>query len=332
VDNLYSGNLAQLCPVGAITDVDFRFQTRSWFLEEEESICPLCSRGCRIAVQSHRGFSRFQLPKRVYRIKAVDNPAVNGPWICDLGRYGYSYLDSARISRIESRDGAQSDWSSAVAWLRERILRLKHRNRSDRISILLNSWLTNEEFFLAKKIFRDELGITQTFFADPAPGEGDNLLLTAERSPNRRGALELGWEPRPIDMDVLSQRTDLLLVFGPYFEAGFSLSDIAGCLENIENTVLCTPCQGELNSLVDLVLPTVYIAEKSGSVTNVDGIVQHFPAALPVLGQARAEWSLLKDLGKELALNFKYYSLLDTPENVYREMISEIPFFEKNGE
>ena len=332
VDNNYSGNLAQLCPVGAITDTDFRFQTRSWFLEEGESICPLCSRGCRIAVQSHRGFSRFQLPKRVYRIRAVDNPAVNGPWICDLGRYGYGYLDSGRVSRIAGPAGDRSDWEQAVVWLSETILRLKHRNRADRISVLLNTWLTNEELFLAKKIFHDGLGVTQIFFADPDPGEGDDLLLTPERSPNRRGALEIGFEYRPVDMEVLDQKTDLLLVFGPYFEAGSTLSDIAGCLENIGNSVLLTPCQGELNSLVDLVLPTAYTAEKSGSLTNVDGIVQHFPAALPILGEGRAEWSLLKDLGKELALDFKYYSQLDSPEDVHREMIGEIPFFEKNGE
>lgn len=332
VDNPYSGNLAQLCPVGAITDTDFRFQTRSWFLEEEESICPLCSRGCRIAVQFHRGFSRFRLPKRVYRIKAVDNPKVNGPWICDMGRYGYGYLDEGRLSRISGREGDKFEWAEAISWLSSKILRLKHRNRAGRISVLLHTWLTNEELFLAKKIFRDDLGITQIFFADPAPGEGDDLLLTEERSPNLRGAQELGFEPRPVDMDFLSQSTDLLLVFGPYFEAGSSLSDISKCLETIQNTALFTPCQGELNALADLTLPTAYIAEKSGSLTNISGIVQHFPAALPPLEQGRAEWSLLRDLGKELALNFQFYSQLNTPEDIRREMIDQIPFFEKNGE
>ncbi|NOR14200.1 MAG: 2Fe-2S iron-sulfur cluster binding domain-containing protein, partial [Candidatus Aminicenantes bacterium] len=86
VDNNYSGNLAQICPVGAITDKDFRFQTRSWFLAEADSICPLCSRGCSIQIGYHPGFSRFSLPKRVYRIKAKTNETVNGYWICDLGR------------------------------------------------------------------------------------------------------------------------------------------------------------------------------------------------------------------------------------------------------
>ena len=68
VDNNYSGNLAEICPVGAITDSDFRFKTRNWFLEEGESICPLCSRGCNIFIESHKGFARFPVPKRVFHL------------------------------------------------------------------------------------------------------------------------------------------------------------------------------------------------------------------------------------------------------------------------
>jgi NADH-quinone oxidoreductase subunit G len=86
VDNNYSGNLAEICPVGAITDRDFRFKTRNWFLKSEPSICPLCSRGCNIFVESHQGFSRFQLPKRVYRIRSREKEKINGYWLCEVGR------------------------------------------------------------------------------------------------------------------------------------------------------------------------------------------------------------------------------------------------------
>ena len=332
VDNNYSGNLAQLCPVGAITDTDFRFQTRSWFLEAGESICPLCSRGCRITIQAHRGFARFKLPKRVYRVQAVDDPRVNGPWICDKGRYGYSYLDENRATRILKKGESSPDWQEAIDWLSASILRLKHRNRLERVSVVLSSRLSNEELFLAKKLFKDDLGVGRVFFADAQPEEGDDMLLTPDRVPNTRGAQELGWEAVPVDMEALNRETDLLLMFGPDFENAHSLSDILGCFEQIETTVLLTPFDGLLSSQVDLLLPTTPVAEKAGSLTNIDGVLRNFQPALPALGHSRAEWSLLIDLGKALDLRFQYYSRLSSPEAVFQEMTGEIPFFEKNVE
>jgi NADH-quinone oxidoreductase subunit G len=332
VDNNYSGNLAQLCPVGAITDTDFRFQTRSWFLEEGASICPLCSRGCGITIQSHRGFARFELPKRVYRIKAINNPKVNGPWICDLGRYGYGYLDEGRARRILQKGEPVSGWQEAIAWLSGRILQLKNDDRMDRVSVILSSRLSNEELFLAKKMFQEDLGVSRIFFTDPPPEVGDKMLLTVERTSNKKGAEEIGWELAPVDLGTLQREADMLLIFGSDFETAHSLTDILGCLEQIETTVLLTSHEGELNDRVDLLLPVTPIAEKAGSLTNIDGIVQSFEPALPALGSSRAEWSLLVDLGKELDLKYRYYSNFLSPVVVFQEMTGEIPFFEKNGE
>jgi len=74
LDNNYSGNLAEICPVGAITDLDFRFKSRTWFMESAPSLCPLCSRGCNIYIDHHPGYAKFEIPKRIYRIKARENP------------------------------------------------------------------------------------------------------------------------------------------------------------------------------------------------------------------------------------------------------------------
>lgn len=332
IDHNYSGNLAQICPVGAITDRDFRFKTRSWFLEEGESVCQLCSRGCGISVNSHRGFSRFELPQRVYRIRARHNPHVNGDWICDIGRYGYAYLDADRCRAIKPPSGQEFGWGESVAWLKDKIRRLKDHDQTERIGVILNSGLTNEELFLAKKIFRDDLGAGQVFFSDPPSGEGDDLLLTAERSPNRRGAEEIGWDIKPVDLEALSRNTGLLIIFGPYFVSSHDRSGISSCLEAIETKVLLTPRSGALDEMMDMVLPTVYWAEKAGSSTNIDGIVQSFQPALPPPGEGRAEWHLLSDLGRELDINYRYYQSFSSPENIFRAMTGEIPFFEKNGE
>jgi len=330
VDNNYSGNLAQICPVGAITDKDFRFQTRSWFLGEAESVCPLCSRGCNILIGYHPGFSRFSLPKRVYRIKAKTNEEVNGYWICDLGRYGYSYLDENRADALKS-PGSQSriQWDAALTLLTEKIKRLYYMKKTSRITVILNSMLTNEDLYLAKMIFQADLADVNIFFADPKTESGDDHLLTAERTPNRKGALELGFDPKPIDMDILSSHTDLLIIFGTHILENHTVSDLANAMDNIAAKFILTPHTSDLDPLVDLVMPSALIAEKSGSLTNTDGLIQSFEAALSPPGAARPEWEILVDLGKELAINFKFYGQLSTSAKIRREIGKETPFFGK---
>ncbi len=330
VDNNYSGNLAQICPVGAITDKDFRFQTRSWFLEEAESICPLCSRGCSIQIGYHPGFSRFSLPKRVYRIRAKTNETVNGYWICDLGRYGYRYLDENRATNLKARDSqSRIQWDAAVTLLSEKIKRLYYMKRTSRITVILNSALTNEELYLAGKIFQKDLTDVNIFFADAAPESGDDVLLTSERTPNRRGALELGFDLKPVDMDILSSQTDLVIIFGTHILETHSLSDLSNAMENIPAKFVLAPHTSDLDPMVDMVLPSTHIAEKAGSLTNIDGLVQSFQSALHPLGESQAEWQVLVDLGKELAINFKFYGQFSNPKNINREMGKEVPFFGK---
>jgi NADH-quinone oxidoreductase subunit G len=330
IDNNYSGNLAQICPVGAITDKDFRFQTRSWFLNEGESICTLCSRGCSILIGSHPGFSRFPLPKRVYRVKANHNEDVNGYWICDLGRYGYGYLDENRATQLKAKESqSRLEWEAALTLFTEKIKRLYYMKKTGRISVILNSTLSNEELYLARKIFQDDLSDVNIFFADPAAEAGDELLLTAERTSNRRGANELGFELKPVDMETLSAHTDLLVIFGANILANHTLSDLANALTNIPAKFVISPQNSELDAMVDLVLPSAYIAEKTGSLTNVDGLVQSFEPALELMGQGRPEWKILVDLGKELAINFKFYGQFSNPADIRRSMEKEFPFFGK---
>jgi len=333
VDNNYSGNLAEICPVGAITDSDFRFKTRSWFLKQGESICPLCSRGCNTIIESHKGFTHFQVPKRVYRIKSRENNDINGYWICDFGRYGYSYLDDKRLDRIIVNNGKEAlTWEKAIAFLAEKIKRLHYVKKTSRLVVVLNTWLSNEELFLLKKIFKNDLSVEKIYFIDPADGEDDDFLLTSERSPNRRGAQEIGFDLKPLDREALMEKADLLLIFGQFISDRFNLTEIKAALENIETKIYFATHSDELNSLVDIVLPTTLIPEKEGSLTNVDGIVQKFLPVLEGPGECRPEWKVLVDLGKELGINFNYYKQFNSPEVVLKEMSKEIPFFEKKNE
>jgi len=333
VDNNYSGNLAEICPVGAITDLDFRFKTRSWFLDKGSSICSNCSRGCNITIEYNAHFHRFPVPQRVYRVKSRFNPDVNGYWICDLGRYGYRYMDEDRLDEILVNNGKDKlIWQAAAPLLAEKINRLRYMNKASHIALVLNTGLTNEELYLVKKIFCDDLKTGKIAFADPPQGKADDFLLTEDRSPNRRGAQEIGFDLNSLDLNVLSEKTDMLLIFGSYLAVKTNPAELKTHLDKIETTILLSSHQSELASLVDVVLPVPTIAEKSGSVTNCDGLVQTFSPALEAQGHSCPEWRFLVDLGKEIGSDFKYFSQFTSTNAILEELGKEISFFEMNND
>jgi len=329
IDNNYSGNLAQICPVGAITDSDFRFKTRVWFLESKKSVCPLCSRGCNITIDSHPGFPRIPRSRRVYRIRACQNPDINSHWICDHGRYGYAYLDEGRQDKLVWKRGGREtglNWDKAVRILTEKVRSLVERGKGSRIGVVLNTNLTNEEIFLADRLFRKGLGIEKFFVADPPPEKGDGFLLTADRTANSRGLQEVGLTFHAPDLKALSE-LDLLFIFGHYLPTAINPADLRRALEKIETTALFASHKSALDGLVDFVVPVPVIAEKSGSLTNIDGRVQSFIAALDFGGDGVPEWRGLLDLAKELKVEHRYFWPLTSPEAVFRVLQEEVPFF-----
>jgi NADH-quinone oxidoreductase subunit G len=330
VDNNYTGNLVDLCPVGAITDADFRFKSRVWFLTPRASICSLCGRGCNIFIDAHPGFPRVLLPQRVYRIRPRENPDVNGNWICDFGRYGFAYLDRGRHAKLIQKKGGRETaltWGKASAIIGEKLRGLVGRGKAARIAVILNSTLTNEELFLADRVFRKGLGIEKLFTADPGEGQADGFLQTAERTPNKRGAAEIGLaEVRP-DLAALAETTDLLLIFGHFLAAASSPGDLKASLDRIEAKYLWASHRSPLDDLVDAVVPTPVIAEKGGTLTNTDGRVQPISAALDFCADGVPEWRALLDLARALRLDHRYYWPLDTPAAVLGAMRKEIPFF-----
>ncbi|MFZ2054866.1 MAG: 2Fe-2S iron-sulfur cluster-binding protein [Candidatus Aminicenantales bacterium] len=330
IDNNYSGNLAEICPVGAITDTDFRFKTRAWFLEKKESICPRCSRGCSIYIDSHPGFPRVPRSRRVYRVRARQNLEVNSYWICDFGRYGYPDLDQGRqeslVWKKKRRDTALS-WAKVLQILTGKIRFMIHRKKVSHLGVVLHTNLTNEELFLAKRLFQMDLGIQKIYLADPPPGQADGFLLTADRTANRRGWQEIGIAAEAVDLSAMGE-LELLLIFGHYLTSAFSPADLKNCLDKLGTKVLFAAHQSALDALVDFIVPVPVSPEKGGSLTNVDGRVQVLYPALDFCGDGVPEWKALLDLAKELKTDHRYYWPLNSPETVSQALKKEIPFFQ----
>jgi NADH-quinone oxidoreductase subunit G len=307
IKNNYSGNLVDICPVGAITDGDFRFKTRAWFLKKKRTVCPRCSRGCNIVVQSVRDYPLSGRQKKIYRIVAAENPDVNGHWICDYGRYGYQDIEDNRsrgigVNRGGLPDGQPPGWEDVLRGLAAEIRTPAGSGRPSRLGVILNGFLTNEELEICRKLFMDSLGVEALFFADPKSGPDDGHLLTAERAPNGRGAAALGFALMRPDLARLSESVDVLLIFGPYLLDHFPLEEVIAALGKIRRKYLLASHRSALDPVADIILPTALPAEKGGSFTNVNGLTQYFERAVPPPGECRTEAEILAGLAAELKI------------------------------
>jgi len=307
IRNNYSGNLVDICPVGAITDGDFRFKTRAWFLEKGRTVCPRCSRGCNIVIHAVRGYPLPGRQRRIYRIVPAENPEVNGYWICDFGRYGYHDIEDNRLTTIVLRtDGRPeektSDWKDVITGLAADIRNTVENGRSSRMAVVLNGFLTNEELAACRRIFVDALGLRNIFFADPKPGEADGILLTADRAPNGRGAAALGFSPTLPDPESRPGSTDLLIVFGLHLLEHWPAEKAAAWFKQAGKTYLLAATSSALDRAADVVLPTALPAEKKGSYTNIAGLTQSFECAVPAPRGSLPEAEILARLAAELGV------------------------------
>jgi NADH-quinone oxidoreductase subunit G len=304
VDNNYSGNLVDVCPVGAITARDFRFKTRAWFLARKPSVCPHCSRGCAVVVESVAGYPLRRSEKRVYRVTAGENPAVNGFWICDLGRDGRHDIDDGRTSCLVKK-GAQVtglSWPAALAEVADAVRAIPGPERAASLAVVLNSRLTCEELALARALFTRGLGLDRVYFADPKPGAGDDLLLTPERVPNSRGVIEAGFAPRLPGLHELAA-SSVALIFGTGLAANFPEEALAGALAEIPAKYVFAAHAAPLDRLADIVFPVAVPAEKSGTYINVDGLRQTFARAVEPPPGVTPEGGIFAALARALGLD-----------------------------
>jgi len=302
----YAGNLVDLCPVGAITDTSFRFKTRTWFLEPRPSICPFCARGCRILVDYHPGFARHSGSEGIFRVRPQIEVTPRGPWICDAGRYGGIALESRRITTIiwnKGTEAATLTWEKAWALLEPKIRALIDSSRTDRITILLHTGLTNEDLACVKSAFEEIRPRPRIRFVDPPSGEDDGFLRTSERTANRAGAHDLGFDLRPIVPEELGRETELLLMFGGPFADRSLSAPFAAAIDQIRTKVLFASVSMDFSGRFDLVFPCALPFETSGSYTNIDGRRQTFTAVRPPRSGVKTEGAIIRAIAAVFGLN-----------------------------
>ncbi len=265
----YSDNIIDLCPVGALLSRQFLHKSRVWYLKPTPSVCPGCERGCTIQIW-HRKPEWFvkSLDARqntaIARITPLENPAVNGPWICNKGR------DLARIfERTRAEEpmlkGRPVSLAEALDAARRLISAARHP------VALVSNWGSNEEL----EAFKRYLGEVFHGYVkrDWMPEEGerieDDLLIRPDKNPNTAKARELFTEGEPAFHDG----TDLVLVWGE----GCDFARIPWQAKVIFLGSYLAPENGH----ADVFLPISIQTERAGHYTNCQGVVSGFEACFP---------------------------------------------------
>ena len=295
--NKYSGNVVDICPVGALTDRDFRFQVRVWYLDTTKSVCPGCARGCNIDVHVNRRRPHHAEGRRVARLKPRFNEAVNRWWMCDEGRYGYGFVDDgSRLTAPLQRsvDGQwEVSWADALAAVMEALGRAPGTGSA----IIASPKMANEDLF-ALRTFSIARDITRVGFRVPPriPGNEDALLIRADKNPNTRGAelMGLDGDVEAILSAARAGQVRRLVVFDhDLFDSAWPATDVSAALDAVETLVFVGANANATSARAHVVLPSATWVERDGTFTNFEGRVQRFRAALTPLGQAVPAWELV---------------------------------------
>jgi NADH-quinone oxidoreductase subunit G len=307
-ENNYTLNTVDLCPVGALTSKDFRFQMRVWFLKEARSLCTSCATGCNITIGSREN--------RVYRYEPRENEAVNSCWMCDSGRLNYKWINREdRLTALGgSRVKAGASWNTVLA----EISGLLKKAAPGSVAFIASARQTNEELYLLKKIAGESLSDSV-----PRTGEADGILVHSDRNPNAAGARLLGIAPSvlgtniPRIADGIRQGTiKTLFVLGEDVTKYGIGTDLLGKLETL---IVSDILPNATTAAAHYLLPGCAHAEKRGSFVNAKGRVQRFFQAIDTKGDTWAEWEFLKRLaGMDAAISF---------EAIFNQMAQEAPAF-----
>jgi NADH-quinone oxidoreductase subunit G len=287
----YQGNLADICPVGALTLKPFRFQARVWNLTKALSTCAECSRGCAITVEVLRGSD-------VKRFRPRYDPAVNGYWMCDTGRFAFAHVNAAdRLQGgcVRGYAGLEACDTEAALAAAADVVRARTRPL-----VVLSPFATNEEAAAAQALAA-ALGGRATCVSPPANELKDELLHTGDPCPNRRGLADAGFEALPAAavIDALSQSVSAILA-GERVAELVGRAALAGLSAERRLIVLDTHALEAPAAHVCVGVPTH--VEKAGTWTNVDGRARRLTVARSAPSGVRPLERSLARLG-ELALH-----------------------------
>jgi len=354
LDNPYSMNVIEICPVGALTSREFRFRSRVWEMSFTDTVCPGCARGCN-SIMGVRN-------NKILRIEPRENLKVNDYWLCDWGRLNTTKMvndEELRItspmlrldeSSLEKEVLIDVNWDEAIS---KSISYLKKYERSE-IMFVASPFSTLEDNFALKKFAKEIYGSDSIFYI-PLIDEnfGDDILRKSDKTPNANGLKLLGIKPYSNEtINILtSGKIKMLYILNDDIMRIPGADQIAG---KIEASIQQISIHNGYSSFANMILPTSTYAEVNGTFVNFQNRIQRLKSAVATLEEerligefsmsrldkfgaqndrwthgtkfnSRPGWKILKLIAKAMGHNFDF----ENSEEVFIELCSTIP--ELNG-
>ncbi len=351
LDNAYAMCVTDICPVGALTSRDFRFQSRVWDMSETPTICTGCSRGCNTLM--------WVRSNQVMRLTPRDNEQVNQHWMCDHGRLNtFQFVnedDRANGPQVR-REGAFADvgWAEAYSAIATEL----QTYNTDEIAFIGSPFATCEDNYMLARFAKNVVKTRHIDFPRHIfPGSGDDFLIREDKSPNALGAELSGIKPAERGMnfkailEAVKQRKIKALYVMEEDLVGTD-PELEQVLAKLDLLIVHTYTMNRTAKLANIVLPAATYAEKNGTWINFEGRIQRIRPAVTTKEMerslqglsvsrldkfgtqfdrwgnvrkidARASWKIIAGLLGSFGTKVKY----DTAEDVLLEMAKNLPEF-----
>lgn len=349
-DNPYTLNTVDICPVGALTNNDFRFKSRVWEMSSTNSVCIGCARGCNIEIWVRNN--------EILRLTPRQNDDVNNYWMCDNGRLNtFKFVNSdERIDGAYIRKDSQLikiEWNDALNAAAKELKKFK----ASEIAFIGSPFATCEDNFVMMK-FAKSLGVSNIDFADhKIAGDQDDILIREDKSPNSLGAELIGIKPRlnglNIDGMLKSIKEGKIKALYVMEEDVTSINDEwESALGKLDLLIVHATNKNKTSELADILFGVSTYAEKHGTFVNFQGRVQRIRPAVTTEEMdraldgmnmsrwdkfgtkfdrwmqghkfnARPSWKILALLSKEFDGKMKY----DMAEDVFTDISNSIGAF-----
>ncbi|QDU71279.1 molybdopterin-dependent oxidoreductase [Mucisphaera calidilacus] len=333
LDNELSGNVVDICPVGALLDKDFLMSMRVWNLTKTPSIDGVTASGDNISIEHNQG--------RIYRVKPRTNIDVNKWWISDEIRYGWRFVhDEERLKAPalnKEGNAASTDWHTATNEVARQLKDLVKYKGDGSLGLLVSPMLASEEaFLLAQWALKIDPGAVIAIGPVPFVGEDKHFpggyTVRAEKAPNARGvrrALEKIAQT-VLDHDEFLDLLDTedsgitgLIITGNTPSPRHDDRLVAAARDRY--TLLIDTLPSPLIEVADVVLPAATWAEKDGCFENVNGRIQSFERAIEPLEGTRPEGQIAHDLMAAASLApATQYNAVRTREQIAGEFVESI--------
>jgi len=352
LDNPYSMNVIEICPVGALTSKHFRFKSRVWEMSFADTICPGCSRGCNTIMGVRNN--------EILRIEPRENLNVNDYWLCDWGRLNtFKHINDKekriKTPRIRINEDNKSisslvevDWEEAISSAASKLI-----NKDKDILFIASPFSTLEDNYTLKK-FANEVFKNNNIFYNPNIDEyfGDDILKKSDKTPNSNGLKLLGINPltKECIKDLKNKIFKIVYVINDDLTR---VKEFESLFRSYEFSIQHLNVKNEFYNHATVVMPEATYAEVNGTFVNFQNRVQRIRPAVQTQEQerlfgdfslsrldkfgepndrwahgtkysAKPTWEILKQIAKTLGYNFRF----ENSEDVFIELCNSIPGME----